>query len=48
MKIFIHEHAHFLVNFEAYSYGVELAQLGGLAHLGKISPSLRDSYKNVM
>ena len=26
----------------------ELAQLGGLARLGEISPSLRNSYKNIM
>ena len=30
------------------SYGVELAQLDGLARLGEISPSLRNSYKNIM
>ena len=28
------------------SYGRELARLAGLAHLGVISPSLRNSYKN--
>ena len=27
------------------SYGVELARLGGLAHLGEILSSLRNSYK---
>ena len=27
-------------------YGGELARLGGLAHLGEISPSLRNSFKN--
>ena len=31
-----------------YSYGGELARLGGLAHLSEISPSLRNSYKNIM
>ena len=30
------------------SYGGELARLGRLARLGEISPSLRNSYKNVM
>ena len=30
------------------SYGGELVRLGGLTHLGKISPSLRNSYKNVI
>ena len=30
------------------SYGGELAQLGGLARLSEISPSLRNSYKNIM
>ena len=30
------------------SYGGELAQLGGLARLVEISPSLRNSYKNIM
>ena len=30
------------------SYGGELARLGRLAHLGKISLSLRNSYKNIM
>ena len=30
------------------SYGGELARLSGLAHLGEISPSLRNSYKNMM
>ena len=30
------------------SYGGELAKLGGLGHLGEISPSLRNSYKNIM
>ena len=29
------------------SYGGELAQLGGLARLGEISPFLRNSYKYV-
>ena len=29
-------------------YEGELARLGGLAHLGDISPSLRNSYKNMM
>ena len=29
-------------------YGGELARLGGLARLGEISPSLRNSYKNIM
>ena len=28
------------------SYGGELARLGGLTHLGEISSSLRNSYKN--
>ena len=30
-----------------YSYGGELARLGRLARLGEISPSLRNSYKNI-
>ena len=30
------------------SYGGELARLSELAHLGEISPSLRNSYKNIM
>ena len=30
------------------SNGGELAKLGGLGHLGEISPSLRNSYKNIM
>ena len=30
------------------SYGGELARLIGLACLGEISPSLRNSYKNIM
>ena len=29
------------------SYGDELAWLGGLAQLDEISPSLRNSYKNI-
>ena len=29
------------------SYEGELARLGGLARLGEISPSLRNSYKNI-
>ena len=29
----------------SYSYGCELARLGGLAHLGEISPSLRNFFK---
>ena len=29
-------------------YGGELARLGGLAHLGEILPSLRNSFKNRM
>ena len=29
------------------SYGGELARLGGPARLGEISPSLRNSYKNI-
>ena len=29
------------------SYGGELVRLGGLVHLGEISPSLRNSYKNI-
>ena len=30
------------------SYGGALAQLGGLANLGQTSPSLRNSYTNIM
>ena len=30
------------------SYGGDLARLGGLARLGEISPSLRNSYKNII
>ena len=30
------------------SYGGDLARLGWPAHLSEISPSLRQSYKNVM
>ena len=30
------------------SYGGVLAQLGGLANLGQTSPSLRNSYTNIM
>ena len=30
------------------SYGGELARLAGLAHLSEISPSLRNSYKNIV
>ena len=30
-----------------FSYGGELTRLGGLAHLGEISPSLTNSYKNI-
>ena len=33
--------------FRGWSYRGEMARLGGLAHLGEISPSLRNSYKNV-
>ena len=33
---------------KGYLYWGELAQLGGLACLSEISPSLRNSYKNVM
>ena len=29
-------------------YGGEVARLDGLACLGEISPSLRNSYKNIM
>ena len=29
-------------------YGGELVQLGGLAHLGEISPSLRNSNENML
>ena len=34
--------------FRGCSYGCELAHLGGLARLSQISPSLRNSYKNIM
>ena len=34
--------------FRGCSCGGELARLGGLARLGEISPSLRNSYKNIM
>ena len=34
--------------FRGCSYGRELARLGGLARLGEIPPSLRNSYKNIM
>ena len=30
------------------SYGGELVRLGGLARLSEISPSLRNSYRNIM
>ena len=30
--------------FRGCSFGGELARLGGLVHLGEISPSLRNSY----
>ena len=30
------------------SYGGELAQLGGIAHLAEILPSLKNSYKNLI
>ena len=38
----------FFINLGGCSYGGEIARLGGLAHLGEISPSLRNSYKNIM
>ena len=31
-----------------FSYGGELARLGGLIRLSEISPSLRSSYKDIM
>ena len=31
-----------------FSFGGELTQLGGLARLGGTSPSLRNSYENIM
>ena len=34
-----------LFNHRDCSYGGELVQLGGLAHVDEISPSLRNSYK---
>ena len=37
-----------LVVLRGCSYGGELVQLGGLARLGEISISLRNSYKNIM
>ena len=40
--------AFFLVIFRSCSYGGWLIQLGGLARLGEISPSLWNSYKNIM
>ena len=39
---------HILSSFRHFLYGGELARLGGLAHLGEISPSLRKSCKNIM
>ena len=35
-------------SFRGCSYGGELARLGGLARPSDISPSLRNSYKNIM
>ena len=35
-------------SFRGCSYGGELARLGGMAHLGEISSSLRNSYKNII
>ena len=35
-------------SLRGYSYGGELARLSGLARLSEISPSLRNSYKNIM
>ena len=32
---------------EVWTYGGELARLGGLVRLGEISPSLRNSYENM-
>ena len=37
-----------LILLRACSYGGELARLSGLARLSEISPSLRNSYKNIM
>ena len=38
----------FRIPLRGCSYGGELARLGGLARLGEISRSLRNSYKNKM
>ena len=37
-----------LLGLRGCSYGGELARLGGLARLGEISPSLKNSYKYIM
>ena len=42
------EHVLIKFLFRGFSYGGELAQLGGLAHLGEISPSLRNYHKNML
>ena len=36
------------VRIRSCSYGGDLVRLGGLAHLGQISPSLRNSFKRIM
>ena len=37
-----------IIGLRGCSYGGELARLAGLARLSEISPSLRNSYKNIM
>ena len=54
IQLYIHKYTNYNI-IEIYinrlrdcSYGGELARLGGMAHLGEIPPSLRNSYKNIM
>ena len=37
-----------LIRLRGYSYGIAQTRLSGLAHLGEVSRSLRNSYKNMM
>ena len=48
MNFKILKKSFYKILLKGYSYGGEQARLGGLARLGEISPSLRNSYKNIM
>ena len=41
-------HVFCLHSLRGCSYGGKLTRLGGLARLSEVSPSLRNSYKNIM